>query len=197
MIAAAERRRAPELLERDAELSVLGGAVAGVLRGEGAVVVLEAAGGLGKTALLEHAARLARGAGCDVRRAAPGPLERGFPYGVVRALLETRVRAPAGRGGGRGGPAAPRRRAARRRAELAHSLFWLCSALAAERPLVLVVDDAQWADRASLEALCYLAGRIRELPVLVAVAARAGDPDAPADLLSLLGGARACCARRR
>ena len=31
---------------------------------------------------------------------------------------------------------------------IAHSVLWLCSALAEERPLALVVDDAHWADRA-------------------------------------------------
>ena len=79
---------------------------------------------------------------------------------------------------------------------VAHSIFWLCSALAATRPLVLVVDDAQWSDRASLEVLAYLARRIEQLPILIAVAARADDPDAASDLLSLLGAARAATVLR-
>ena len=135
-----------------------------------------------------------------MRRAAPGPLERHFPFGIVRALLE-----------------APLREAAEtERAQLldgaaslagtlllegtvpsgdstmlvAHSVLWLCSALADERPLALVVDDAQWADRSSLEVLSYLARRIDDLPLLIAVGARADDPRAPSDLLSLLGGVR-------
>ena len=61
---------------------------------------------------------------------------------------------------------------------IAHSVLWLCSALADDAPLVLVVDDAHWADRASLEVLAYLARRIAELPLLIAVGARADDPDA-------------------
>ena len=61
-------------------------------RGGGGVVVLEAPAGLGKTVLLEHARVLADDAGLLVRRAAPGPLERHFPFGVVRALLEAPVR---------------------------------------------------------------------------------------------------------
>ena len=60
--------------------------------GEGGVVVLEAPAGLGKTVLLEHAEQRARDAGCRVRRAAPGPLERHFAFGVVRALLEAPLR---------------------------------------------------------------------------------------------------------
>ena len=61
-------------------------------------------------------------------------------------------------------------------APIAHSILWLCSALAAEQPLALVVDDAQWADRVSLEVLAYLARRVEDLPLLILVAARADDP---------------------
>ena len=61
---------------------------------------------------------------------------------------------------------------------IAHSVLWLCSALAERRPLALVVDDAQWADRPSLEVLAYLARRIEDLPLLIVIGARADDPDA-------------------
>jgi DNA-binding CsgD family transcriptional regulator len=188
------------LIERAVELDVLGAAVARLARGGGGVVVLEASAGLGKTALLDHAAQRATDAGCLVRHAGPGPLERHFPFGVVRALLHAPLR----------DASAPERArlldgaAATAGALLldgtvpggdvtmtiAHSVLWLCSALADERPLALVVDDAHWADRPSLEVLAYLARRIDDLPLLIVVAARADDPDAPSDLLSLLGGAR-------
>ena len=69
---------------------------------------LEAAAGLGKTALLDRAASLAIDAGWLVRRAAPGPLEHHFPFGVVRALLEAPVR----ESGARWTAPARRRRAA-------------------------------------------------------------------------------------
>ena len=136
-----------------------------------------------------------------MRRAAPGPLERHFGFGVVRALLEGALRdgpderrarllegaaAPAGallRDG-----AVP---AADATMAIAHSVLWLCSGLAEEAPLMLVVDDAHWADRPSLEVLAYLARRIADVPLLIAIGARADDPDAASDLLSLIGGARA------
>src|SRR5262249_18711280 len=142
----------------------------------GGVLTLEAPAGLGKTVLIEHTARLAEEAGFLVRHAASGPLERHFSFGVMRALLEAPVRG-----------ALPPQRArlldgvAARAGELllegsvpsgdtaailAHSILWLCSALAEERPLVLLVDDAQWADRCSLEVLAFLARRIADLPVL-------------------------------
>src|SRR4051812_47456774 len=80
------------LIERDRELEVLGEAVTLLAAGQGAIVVLAAPAGLGKTALLEHAADEATLAGSRVRRAAPGPLERHFGFGVVRALLEGALR---------------------------------------------------------------------------------------------------------
>src|SRR4051812_50027516 len=76
------------LVERENELDALRATVLG----GGGVVVLEAAAGLGKTVLLEHAAALADESGWLVRRAAPGPLEQHFAFGVIRALLETPVR---------------------------------------------------------------------------------------------------------
>src|SRR4051812_16529454 len=196
----------PPLLERAAELGVLGDALASATSGRGAVIVLEAAAGLGKTALIDHTERRAAAAGSDVRRAAPGPFERHFPYGVIRTLLETPLRAASERERermlqGAAGDAGRLLLGERvpdgdETTMVAHSIFWLCSTLAASRPLVLVVDDAQWSDRASLEVLAYLARRIEQLPILIAVAARGDDPDAPSDLLSLLGGARAATVLR-
>jgi len=188
------------LIERAVELEVLASAVRRLSEGTGGVIVLEAAAGLGKTALLEHAATLLGGTDCLVRRAAPGPLERHFSFGVVRALLESPLReasteerehllegaaAPAGKllleGTAPGADGAM---------AVAHSVLWLCAALAEKRPLALVIDDAQWADRSSLEVLSYLARRVDDLPLLIVIGARADAPDAATDLLSMLGSAR-------
>jgi DNA-binding CsgD family transcriptional regulator len=188
------------LIERGAELEVFDRAVARLAGGTGGVVVVEAPAGLGKTILLAHAARVARGAGCLVRRAAPSPNERHFPFGVVRALLETPLRelAEAERAALVEGPAGPAGALlldaampeARGITAIAHSVAWLCDGLARTQPLVLIVDGAQWCDRASLEVLAYLGSRIDDLPLLVVVAARVGDARAATDLLTLLGGGR-------
>jgi DNA-binding CsgD family transcriptional regulator len=190
----------PPLIERAVELWVLSSAVRGVAAGNGGVVVLEAPAGLGKTALLEHGATLAEDAGCLVRRAVPGPLERHFAFGVIRALLEAPLRDAPEQERERllEGAAAPAGRlllegvvpAGDPTMLIAHSVLWLCSALADKQPLALVIDDAQWADRPSLQVLSYLARRIEDLPMVIAVGARADDPDAPSDLLSLIGGVR-------
>src|ERR1700742_340921 len=190
----AGRTRDVELIERAAEIDALRAAVAEAAAGRGALVVIEAAAGLGKTTLLDRAAAFAADAGATGGAAAPGPGEREFPFGVVRSLLEAPVReaapadGPAGiaarllLGGGAPGPDET--------SMIAHSAFWLLGALAARKPLVLLVDDAQWADRASLEALSYAGRRIGELPVVLVVASRGGDPEAASDLLALLAGTR-------
>jgi DNA-binding CsgD family transcriptional regulator len=188
------------LIERAVEIEVLDGTVRCLAEGDGGVVVVDAPAGLGKTALLEHATLAAAEAGCLVRRAAPGPLERHFPFGVVRALLEAPLREASEdeRAQLLDGAAAPAGTLlldgtvpdGASTMLVAHGVLWLCSALAEQRPLALVIDDAQWADRASLEVLAYLARRIHDLPLLIAVGARIDDPRAPSDLLSLLGGVR-------
>ncbi len=46
-----------------------------------------------------------------------------------------------------------------------HGLYWLCANLAAAGPLCMVVDDAHWADAASLRYLAFLVTRLEELDV--------------------------------
>jgi hypothetical protein len=58
-----------------------------------------------------------------------------------------------------------------------HGLYWLAANMAARRPLLLAVDDAQWADAPSLRWLHYLATRVGELPILVLVATRTAEAD--------------------
>jgi DNA-binding CsgD family transcriptional regulator len=183
------------LLERDRELDRLGVRLEDACAGEGALVVFEGAPGLGKTSLLRATAREAEQRGFEVARARGAELEREWPFGIVRQLLEPPLR----------------RRSADERAhvldgaaglaahvllpELAggatavdasfgtlHGLYWLCANLTAERPLLLAVDDAQWADEASLRFLGVLARRLDTLPTLVVLAQRPGPPSALAAL---------------
>jgi predicted ATPase len=51
---------------------------------------------------------------------------------------------------------------------------------------VLAVDDAHWADAASLRFLHHLSRRLGELPVLLAVAVRTSEPAAAGELLARL-----------
>ena len=60
-------------------------------------------------------------------------------------------------------------------AAILHGLYWLSANVAIERPLLIAVDDAQWADAASIGFLTYLTRRIHELPILIIYASRMGE----------------------
>ena len=107
-----------------------------------------------------------------------GALERDFAFGVVRTLFEPAVtERPDLISTGPARLAAPvvtlvEEPATAVTGARLHGLYWLTVALADSGPLLLVVDDAHWADAPSLEALAYLARRVDELPVGIILAAR-------------------------
>jgi DNA-binding CsgD family transcriptional regulator len=53
-----------------------------------------------------------------------------------------------------------------------HGLYWLTANLAREQPLVIAIDDAQWADEASMAAERFLSLRIADLPMVLLLAVR-------------------------
>src|SRR5262249_27764397 len=65
------------------------------------------------------------------------------------------------------------------------SLMDLFSSMAGIAPLALILDDAQWADEASLKLLDDLAARAAERPLLIFVAARPELAERQTELFSL------------
>ncbi|MEA2372348.1 MAG: hypothetical protein QOH12_2742 [Solirubrobacteraceae bacterium] len=175
------------LLERGGELDSLARALAEARAGAGRMLALEGAGGIGKTSLLGMLRREAIAADLSVLHATGTELERELGYGVVVQLFERRLNcaATAERASLLAGPAALAQRAlgletasGDHRNEL-HGLYWLVANLAEQggpAPLVLMIDDAQWADQQSLRFLNYLAGRLAGLRVLVVLATRPASP---------------------
>src|SRR5215471_3558165 len=88
-----------ELLEREGELGVLGTLVAQAAGGDGSVGLIEGPPGIGKTRLAAAARRLAAEAGMRCLSARGSPMERAFPFGVVRQLFEPVLAAGEPRGG--------------------------------------------------------------------------------------------------
>jgi len=186
------------LLERDSELSELASDVAAARVGTGWLVLVEGPAGIGKTGLLAAAASLAEEAGLVVARARGGELEAGFAFGIVRQLFEPllrdrpRQRARLSRGAAGlamevlGPSVGGSPRAAVRLPEAVHGLYWLALNLAERGPLLVLVDDAHWADPSSLRFLSYLAGRLEGVGVLVVVAARRIEAPAADDLLAVV-----------
>ena len=173
------------LLERDAQLAVLRELLEDAASGHGALALIEGPPGVGKSALLERAAGMAREQGVPVLHARGHELERAFGWGVARSLFEASLgtdreellAGPAGQarvlfderedGAGGGDSEAG--------FSILHALYWLVLRLAEREPLLLVVDDAHWADEPSLRFLVYLAGRLADQPIGVVVGTRAGE----------------------
>ena len=220
------RGRDPVILERDSELATLAAAIAGPPTGPGTFVLIEGPAGIGKTTLLRAACQRPPTAGARVLTARGLALERDFPYGIVRQLMEP-VRAAASPQewarllDGAAGLAArvfdwtgtPTVEDDTPHA-VTHGLYWLAANLAANLagggPLVIAVDDVHWADSASLRWLAHLAQRIEGVPVALLAAARTapGEPALLADLRAapacqllrlppLTGAAAAVLVRRR
>ena len=185
------------LLERERELAVLARLVESAAAGEAHAVLVEGPAGIGKSRLLAELRRLASEAGFQVLQARGGELEREFPFGVVRQLLEPALTDPAAREralAGAAASAAPVFEPVDASGEAAsdasfatlHGLYWAVVNLSAEAPVVLAVDDLHWADRPSLRFLVYLARRLEGLPVLLAASLRPAEPDADTALLGEL-----------
>jgi hypothetical protein len=85
-----------QLLERERELDRIAGALGDAADGVGSVLLVEGPAGIGKATLGLAAADEARSRRMHVLRAAGRELERDFPYGVVRQLLDRVLRYPIG-----------------------------------------------------------------------------------------------------
>ncbi|SDP29470.1 regulatory protein, luxR family [Nakamurella panacisegetis] len=175
-------------VDRDSELAALAAVLDAAGGGAGESVLVEAAAGLGKSRLLEEAATFGHARGLTVIRARANLGDRDYPFGLILRLFEpflvklsadrraavfagsaelaVPLLAPAGRMPTEGDGAI------RPQAAVLHGLFWLVLNIAAQRPVLLTVDDVQWADEASLQFLLYLAERIEDLPVALVAAAR-------------------------
>ncbi|HEX4304879.1 MAG TPA: AAA family ATPase [Solirubrobacterales bacterium] len=181
------------VLERETELRRAELLLRRLAHGEGGLVLIEAAAGLGKTALLDAIVELATRQQLEICRARGTELEHAFAFGVARQWFEPTLA---------GLPAAARERALGGAATLArpalaatdldrgggasgsfsllHGLYWLLAQLAGLAPMLLVVDDAHWADDPSLDWLDFLLNRIAGLPVLIIAASRPLHPGAGA-----------------
>lgn len=150
-----------DLVGRSAELATLDALLDSVERGGSSVIVVTGEAGIGKTALLEELSRRAdaRGFSVAVGRCAPSASPPYWPWPrVLRSLGGTSEEIAAATVGGRAGLFA----AAADRLEQA----------SARRPVVVVVDDLQWADESALALGAFLVAGIAGLPVALAFGVR-------------------------
>src|SRR5271163_402857 len=170
------RRRggASGLTDRRGERGVLDQLISTVRAGGSRVLVVHGEPGVGKSALLEYLA--GRASGCRVVRAAGVESEMELAFAGLHQLLAPVLDRLEGLPG-------PQREAlgtafgvsagpAPDRFLVGLAVLGLVSEVAAERPLVCVVDDEQWLDRASVQALGFVSRRLAADPVGLVFAAR-------------------------
>jgi tetratricopeptide (TPR) repeat protein len=170
------------LLERERELEALREGLDRACGREGTLVLIEGPAGVGKTELEREARWVGERAGMSVLQARGSELERPFAFGVVRQLLESAIAEARERTELFAGAARPASRLFEYGESSAagddgafgalHSLYWLAVNLADRGPLLILVDDCQWADLDSLRFLVYLAQRIEGLPISMVLAGR-------------------------
>ena len=180
------------LVGREAELDVLVVALEAARGSDGRTVLVEGVAGIGKSRLLEEIAEIARRSGFLTLRATGDPLALHTAFGMLLELLEplaahtaaARERLFAGTAGLTLALLEPGHDAdsAQAAPHVAHGSLRLLANAAEQQPLLVLIDDAQWADPASLRVLTHVAERIGRERIALVAALRRGEPpvDAPA-----------------
>jgi DNA-binding CsgD family transcriptional regulator len=158
------------LVGRNSEMALLTGLIKDVARGRGSAVLIEGEPGIGKSALVRAAVVEAPEAGCQVFWGGGDELGQALP--LLPFLDGLQVREPSTN---------PRRNTIVRLlrgevtadrgtdvpAVLAEQLLALVTEQCAARPAILVIDDLQWADQASIALWGRLARSARQVPLLL------------------------------
>ena len=161
----------PEWVGREQELAILRAGVEALARGEGAVVLVEGEPGIGKSCLVAEALAGADQQGLDVGWGIADNLTERLPLAVMQDCLQVRLSSPDPQ----------RAHAADLLRELPRGvlgdgdtsvagievLATLVDELCAAAPTVIVIDDLQWADEASLTLWHQLAGSVDQLRLLL------------------------------
>ena len=162
----------PTYRGRAGELEGLAGWADRLASGEGGVLVVEGAAGLGKSRLLAELLELPVLDPVPRRVAGAGRFDIGRPFALWRDLLDVRrdpaLRAVLDEPTGDDDEGAPDRH----RFRVQDALLDRIDDLARQGPLLLVADDVQWADPASVLALAAVARRPADEGVGLVVAHR-------------------------
>src|SRR5207247_3233185 len=168
------RGRTAELTGRRSERDLLDRLIEAVRAGGSRALVVRGEPGVGKTALLDYL--VAQASGCRVVRAAgiQSEMELAFAglHQLCAPMLDRLERLPV-----------PQRDALRTAFGVSHgpapdrfliglAVLSLLSDVAEEQPLICLVDDEQWLDRASAQALAFVARRLEAEAVGLVFAAR-------------------------
>jgi DNA-binding CsgD family transcriptional regulator len=170
MVRASERAPAQTVRGRDAELTVLGQHLDRLLSGIGSVVLVEGGAGMGKTRLLGEVAAMARRLSI---RCGGGVADPGDTVVQLSVLMEALFEGPSpilehsALGDAHASP--------EQRYWLLQDLEALLEGAALDGPLLVCLDDVQWADSGTAAALRALPSRLTTLPIGWVIALRPGQ----------------------
>jgi len=180
-------RPRPPLVGRRGELAALAAAWQRARSGRGQVVIVEGEPGEGKTRLIEELVAHARLDDASVVATRAVPADQKTEWSALSGLVAGGLGDAPGLAGAPPGALAglavldgdlrTRFRAAVTPAPVAEALGPAVKAIAAERPLLLALDDAQWSDAATLAALPALARDTAARPVLLLLGVSRGSPE--------------------
>ncbi|WP_144120205.1 ATP-binding protein [Catellatospora sichuanensis] len=163
-----------ELRGRRLELAALQQALADARAGTGAVLVLRGEAGIGKTALLEHAAGHA--AGFRVVSVVGIESEMELPFASLHQLCAPMLarldELPGPQRDALSVAFGTQSGEAPGRFLVGLAVLSLLAGAAADQPLLCLIDDAQWLDAGSLQALAFVARRLRHEPIALIFAQR-------------------------
>ncbi len=188
------------LLERDQEIAAIREIVDATAKGFGQLVSVEAAAGVGKSALLAVVADLAVEAGLVILPGRSIELEQDLAYGVVRQIFSPVVYGSDGKlrrdlfeGAASAaqplfadqlGPDGAR---VSGRQQVLGGLYWLCQRIAdSVEGAIICLDDVQWTDPESLASLRYLAERLIGSTLTLVVSLRTDEASPHRAYASLL-----------
>src|SRR4051812_30531073 len=165
------------LLGRQAELRLVDEVIAAVRAGRSAALVFQGEPGIGKTTLLDHARRAATD--LHTLDLVGAESEQQMGYAALHRLLlphldrlprlpEPQRAALSGAFGLAGGPAPDR-------FLVALGTLTLLADVAAQRPLLCIVDEAQWLDAESLETLAFVGRRLHADGIGLIIGLRHGE----------------------
>jgi DNA-binding CsgD family transcriptional regulator len=165
------------LYDREAECAAVEGLIAGAGSSRSGALVVRGDPGFGKSALLGHATEHATG--MRVLRAvgieAESELAFAALHQLVRPILDLLTRLPEPQSSALAGALGLSRVSVQDRFLIGVGVLTLLAEAAEDVPLVCVVDDAQWLDRPSADALTFAARRLEAEGVVLLFAARDGE----------------------
>lgn len=190
---------------RDRELEQIAAARSDAVRGRGRLLLLSGDGGVGKTRLIQESARAARAVGWQLALGHAYPLETAVPYasfadalgpvltaldpGLLmrltrgnRALLSALAPNLAERAGRAESLSSDGVTLAEQRVRLHAAILQLITKLAERQPMLICLENLQWADSASVELLHVLGRQLGPQRVVMVASWNETDRDLPDDL---------------